>query len=306
MDDIITVIMSIYNEPVEFIEASLKSITMQTYKSLQIIVVIDNPENYAAVEFLRVFSNEDERIQLIFNEKNEGLVFSLNRAIGVAKGKYIARMDADDISKPDRLERQLQFLTTNALDIVGANIEYIDDKGNIIKSKSQYPSDDTRIKRYLYFRDCIPHPTWLATKNVYVNLSGYRPIDACEDYDFLLRASINGYKMGNYPGTVLFYRLNKNGITTTKHSIQCTSHYIIRKAYRKKQIISLESYRLFMDSRQGEKIKKTYDRYFEMIDKEREKHKAKFSKLLYRLSLLIINKASRQAAFDWIMCSLIK
>ena len=91
-------IMSTYNESENYIRSSINSILEQTLHDLELIVVIDNPENEAAVAAVNAFASEDSRVKILCNENNLGLVRSLNKAISAAHGEILARMDADDIS----------------------------------------------------------------------------------------------------------------------------------------------------------------------------------------------------------------
>ena len=89
--------MSSYNEPIEYVQKAVNSILNQTYKYFEFIIVIDNPNNSELISFLSSTANKDERIILLINKRNIGLAMSLNRALSVSTGGFIARMDADDI-----------------------------------------------------------------------------------------------------------------------------------------------------------------------------------------------------------------
>ena len=95
---------------------SIDSIINQTYQNIEFIIVSDNPENKNIK--MAVQAANDQRIKFIENKENIGLVQSLNRAISKATGKFIARMDADDISRKNRLKDELQYMQQNNLDIV--------------------------------------------------------------------------------------------------------------------------------------------------------------------------------------------
>ena len=108
--DLISVVMSNYNTDELYLRASIESILNQTYKNFEFIIVDDcSSDNSVSV----IESYDDKRIKLIKNPKNMGLTKSLNIAIKAAKGEFIARMDADDISLPQRFEKQVEFLTQN-------------------------------------------------------------------------------------------------------------------------------------------------------------------------------------------------
>ena len=222
----ISVIMSAYNEKESELRKSIDSIINQTYRDLEIIIVDDNPNNAELKKILD--SLTDERIKLVYNEKNLGLVNSLNRALKIATGEYIARMDADDISFPDRLEKQLRYLQEKQLDLVGGWLVLIDDsEGDREIRKYEFPSSIEGINATIRFGSPIPHPTWLGKREVFDTLNGYRNVRYCEDYDFVLRAAYHGFKLGNVPDYVLRYRIRSTSITNSNRNKQLLlSRYI--------------------------------------------------------------------------------
>ena len=121
----ISVIMSVYKESPQILEQAIESILNQTFRTFEFIIILDNPSNFEAEKIIRKFSNQDNRIIYVKNEMNMGLSKSLNKAILISKYEYIARMDADDISLPTRLEDQLLYMKKNNLDLVGGYIEQI-------------------------------------------------------------------------------------------------------------------------------------------------------------------------------------
>ena len=107
MGKLISVVMSVYNEKIEWIKDSVKSILGQSYTNIEFIIVIDNPGLDREVkEYLENTAKTDGRVVLLQNKENVGLAKSLNRGIAAANGAYIARMDADDISEKNRLDLQ--------------------------------------------------------------------------------------------------------------------------------------------------------------------------------------------------------
>ena len=209
----ISVVMSIYNESYDELHKSIDSILRQTFKDFEFIIINDNPKNDAIEKILSTIS--DERIRIYSNDTNLGLVDSLNIGIKLAKGKYIARMDADDISLETRIEDELAYLKCMDLDMVGSYIQLIDEYGNIIKSQMRFPTSNNKIKFFMQWGSCICHPTWLVKGEVYKTLGGYRKALHCEDYDFILRAIDKGYLLGNLPNVELQYRIRRQGISNT-------------------------------------------------------------------------------------------
>ena len=103
----VSVIMSAFNEEIEYIQLAIDSILNQTFKDFEFIIILDNPSNETLKNYLISRKQEDCRIKFYANEKNIGLANCLNKGISLAKGDLICRMDADDISLPNRLEIQV-------------------------------------------------------------------------------------------------------------------------------------------------------------------------------------------------------
>ena len=119
----VSVLMSVYNEPEEWMRVAIDSILGQTFTDFEFIIINDNPKRKLNREILSDYAKQDKRIVILENEENIGLTKSLNKGLKVAKGKYIARMDADDISLSDRLEKQVNFMEEHPeVGVCGANI----------------------------------------------------------------------------------------------------------------------------------------------------------------------------------------
>ena len=231
----VSVVMSTYNEPLKWVKQAIESILQQTYQNIEFVIVIDDPSNFPVVEYINSISS----VRVIENKENMGLVKSLNKALQMAQGQYIARMDADDISLPNRIEKQMDFLLKNKLDLCGSNIEIFDEKKSI---PSKVCLHDQYLKKVLRYEGGIPHPTWVSKREVYENLGGYRDIDACEDYDFLARAALKGYLFGNLKEITLRYRDNRNSISHLKLTKQLETARLIGMAYKCGKEMNLEVY----------------------------------------------------------------
>lgn len=219
----VSVIMSVYNESSDELMRSINSIISQKYTDFEFIIVNDNPGKNEIENVLSTIN--DKRIKLYSNKKNCGLVYSLNKAIELAQGKYIARMDADDISYTTRLSDELKYMKEQKLDMLGAYIELIDENNQTIKSVMRFPVTNARIKIFMHWGSCISHPTWLVKKSLYMELKGYRNAQHCEDYDFLLRAIASGYRVGNIPKVELKYRVRQSGVSKSNEIEQ----YLLRE-----------------------------------------------------------------------------
>lgn len=265
MNDLISVIMSTYNESITEIQESVNSILNQSYSNIEFIIVIDNPNNIQLIKCLQAF--DDPRIRIIKNKENIGLVKSLNKAISFSNGKYIARMDADDISELDRLEYQKKILDKRNLDLIGGNINLVDENGEYI-SKLHFPSYQWLIYIFLKWGNCIPHPTWLVKKEVYTRLNGYRNIPRCEDYDFICRVLQQKFKIGNVERVVLNYRIRPDSISNSNKAAQ----YVLRRfiAKNRKKLFPEIKIASYLDSELFEKEIAEYESFQILKNKSRE------------------------------------
>lgn len=213
MQPLVSVVMSVYSEKRNELLTSINSILEQTYNNIEFIIVNDNPENNTAKKILEDFQMNNTNIKVINNSKNYGLVYSLNKAISIANGEYIARMDADDKSVKKRIECQMNWIIKTKADLIGGYILLMDEAGHNMHTIRKFPLRHKNIEKYLRWGDCVPHPTWIMKKKLFQVLDGYRNIPFCEDYDFLLRAIALGYKIENIPMICLHYRIRSNSIS---------------------------------------------------------------------------------------------
>lgn len=123
MEHLISVLMSVYNTPVDFLTRAVDSILKQSYQKWELIIVDDASDDTAVLDYLENMLCQDDRIRLIHNQTNMGLTKSLNIGLACCRGKYVARMDSDDISIPSRFEQQVSFLESNPnVSLVGSEI----------------------------------------------------------------------------------------------------------------------------------------------------------------------------------------
>ncbi len=246
----VSVLMSVYNTKEEWLRQAIESVLSQTLQEIEFLIVIDCPtdDSQSVVES---YARMDDRIRILYNEKNLGLPQSLNKGIAVAAGDYIARMDSDDVAIRDRLEKQLQYIEDRQLDIVGARIVRIDGDGNVISAPTVCYKEKI-IGEALQHADCVPHPTWLVRKEVYRELNGYRSIRHCEDYDFLLRAVRKNCRIGVCDEVLLNYRINTSGITRSNSLAQhLTSEYLRKNVGRIEEVTQEEIDREVKDKATG-------------------------------------------------------
>jgi glycosyltransferase involved in cell wall biosynthesis len=236
MKRLVSIVMSTFNESEFELQNSIDSILNQTYDTIEFIIVHDNPSDIKTRELLLKNESKDKRIKLIINNRNIGLAESLNKGISFAKGDIIARMDADDISMPNRIETQISHLDEHMLDVVSSNCIYIDENNQIIGGKSDIPTKPNSLRRILPYGSSIIHPSVMFKKQVFMDVGGYRNFDVAQDYDLWLRILTGNYKIGSINEPLLHYRLREKSISYQKKYKQfLTSKYQV-KLYKQRKV----------------------------------------------------------------------
>ncbi len=238
MSEKIAVIMTAYNEEQEWVCECVDSVLEQTYSDLHLYVLLDNPENDALKELLRSYEEKDSRVSLFVNEKNLGLVRSLNKLLDIVTEKFIARMDADDICESDRLEREMKFLTDNNLDFVMTDCSFLYPNGERGCGQSLPDLIGDAFNEASAYGNVSLHNTWLMKKEVYDSLNGYRDVRFCEDYDFVLRAIQHKFAIGRMLEETVVYRLRAGSVSSLNAKEQYEKARLLRYMYRKGRSVS--------------------------------------------------------------------
>lgn len=194
-----------------FLEKSVKSVLKQTLTDLELLLIIDgNSMDKPLLSVLEKFE-KDERLRIITNVK-QGFVEALNTGLEVSKGKYIARMDGDDISFPNRLELQIEAIEKRNLDFVGGWAYVIDKKGRTV-GKLTPPIDSQKIKRLIMLHNPFLHSTVTFKKSLLKRSGLYNlALLGAEDYELWLRIVSLGYNCANLPNFVLYLRETSDSI----------------------------------------------------------------------------------------------
>ena len=208
----ISVLMPAYNAE-KYIGEAIESILNQTYKEFELIL-IDDCSKDTTWKIIQKYAKKDKRIIPVRNTTNLKLSKTLNKGLTIAKGEYIARMDADDLSYPDRLGRQLSFMEKNPdVGIVGGVMEIIDEKGNYIGIR-KYPLDDESIRKKIFFYSPFSHPLIMIRKSVLKKSKDYNTdFNPAEDYELYFRIG-KFSKFANLPDLLLKYRIVSKSMTT--------------------------------------------------------------------------------------------
>lgn len=188
-DPKVTVLMSVYNGE-KYLREAIESILNQTFKDFEFSIINDGSTDRTA-EILNCYN--DNRIKIVNNEKNIGLAKSLNKGLKMAGGEYIARIDADDISMPNRLDVQYNYMKDDPnLAICASSYEQIDENGNTIKIIEGYLECE-QLYYFLTFANWLAHSSIMFKKSIALKVNGYddRLIRA-QDYDLWYRISRMG------------------------------------------------------------------------------------------------------------------
>lgn len=200
----ISVVLPVYNAEKYLLEA-LKSISSQTFKDFEIIAINDGSTD-KSLEILQNYAKQEPRMKIISRE-NKKLIATLNEGIMNSSGKYIARMDSDDIAYPDRFEKQVKYLEENNLDICGTWIKCFGDSNKIFSC----PSDKV-IDLYALFNCPMYHPSVMGKTEILKKYK-YNSEDLHgEDYCLWIRLILDGYLIGNVPQILLNYRVSSEQI----------------------------------------------------------------------------------------------
>lgn len=227
----ISVIMSIYSEPLEWLVKSIESILAQDFQEIEFIIVNDNPERLELNGFLASYKSKFSNIIILKNEKNLGLIKSLNKGIECASGKYIARMDADDIALPHRLSTQLNYILKYKYDLIGANVEVISEIEEKMYDSNKIITDKYVDSVLLLGTVPLVHPTYLGKAEVFKVCRYNEKATYAEDMEFIAHARTLGYRIGNCPEILLKYRFNEASITKSNAYISYNTAMSVKKAF---------------------------------------------------------------------------
>ena len=218
----ITVLMPVYNAS-NYLNEAIESILNQSFIDFEFLIINDGATDQSEEI---IMSYKDARIRYIKKEVNQRLIATLNEGFKLAKGKYIVRMDADDISLPKRLEKQFRFMEANSeIALSGSWAENFGDKIGI----SKYQTNHDAIKFKMMYQCHIVHPTIIIRKSILdtINLKFDPNFIHAEDYELFVRISEN-HLLANIPEVVLKYRVHSKSISNTYTETQLKNSAEIR------------------------------------------------------------------------------
>ncbi|RPD41911.1 glycosyltransferase family 2 protein [Chitinophaga barathri] len=228
---LISVVLPVYNGA-DFLRETLDAILVQTQADFELLVINDGSTDQSEAI---IQSYTDSRIRY-FHHPNKGFAYTLNRGIGEARGKYIARIDADDICQPERFRKQAAWLEERPdTALVGCFITFINEKGEI---QGDWPEDranhtNAQIRKALPFVNCIAHPGVMVRAEVFRRFPYLDSQKYLEDYDMWLRLAGAGLVMEKVPEMLLLYRVHTASMTVSiiKKKNVFSRHFHCKRRY---------------------------------------------------------------------------
>jgi len=230
--------MAVYNGD-RYINEAIDSILSQTYENYEFIIINDGSTDHTK-EILSSFSQIDGRIQII-HQKNHGLIFSLNRGLELSRGKYLARLDADDISEPDRLETQVKCLEDNPEIVLVGSAYYVIDKYNVIIGKVHPPVKDNDIRWQMLFHNSFAHSSVMYRLSTIQEYQLQYEDWTIHSEDYLLWTQLLSHGSG--------YNLSRPFIKHRLHEMQIGNVYSIKQKQISRKIskINLNNIGIYLD-----------------------------------------------------------
>jgi glycosyltransferase involved in cell wall biosynthesis len=203
---LVSVVLPCYREPIPILKRALESILGQTYRTIEVVVVVDDPGDAAKVAFLHEEAAKDDRVRVLENATNLGPWGSYNRGVREASGELIAIQDSDDVSDASRIECLTGFLLDHPdIGVVGSALQYVDEASGRSLLRRSYPADAaTAIRRYCP----LAHPTTLRWARLFAEHGGYDESSAyrhAADYELWCRWHVGGVRMANVPEPLYRY-----------------------------------------------------------------------------------------------------
>ncbi|MCB5196114.1 glycosyltransferase [Deefgea salmonis] len=211
----------------EYFPIAIDSILNQSYSNFELIVLVNGVDDHE-YEKISAVCCSDFRVKLI-RLNLRGLVFALNYGLELASGKYIARMDADDISSSDRFLKQIDFFSKNPnFSVVGGRVELIDENGNLLMKKFNFYKTNAEIYNVLPYRNPLCHPGLMFVRQSLIDIGGYKFSFMSEDHELFIRMMRAGYEFFNIDYPVLQYRRHGAQITNSSKSF---THFVEISAF---------------------------------------------------------------------------
>lgn len=224
----VSVLTPIYNTNTQHLREMIESILGQTFTDFEFLILNDSPDNTEIEEIVKSYASKDKRIKYHKNEKNIGISESRNKLLDLACGEYIAIFDHDDISVPERLEKEVAYLDSHpSVGVVSGWIEYFGDDNSIAKN----PRTDTEIKTWLTFNCFVAHTATMIRKSILIdnNIKYEEEFTPAEDYQLWYRLM----------GVTMFYNIQEVLVRYRWHATN-TSELQNNKREKARDLIACE------------------------------------------------------------------
>lgn len=239
----ISVLLCVYRETFEEFDLAVRSVVLQTHPPRQLIIVDDSGDQryFLKIQLLResLLDKVGVNLNYLGNLTNLGLVASLNLGLERVACKYVARMDADDVSLPYRFQKQIQLIESG-FDVVGGAITLFDGAANL--SDVFYPATRLGILYSLLKNNPIAHPVAMIRVEVLRALNGYRSINYAEDLDLWMRAYLAGYQITNVKTVLLLRRVHTAQISARYESEQEINARSLRGSFFESKLSSYKKW----------------------------------------------------------------
>jgi glycosyltransferase involved in cell wall biosynthesis len=222
-DILVTVLMPCYNAA-PYLHAAVDSILRQTHSNIEVLL-IDDGSSDSTREIIAQYAQSDARVVPVYNERNLGLIRTLNKGISLARGEFIARMDADDISSVNRIEILLDTAVRDPeIMVVSAGYYYLSVTGKVLRRIHPKAIDSQALKFVSFFCTPVNHPcsmirTSLLQKHYFDELYIHS-----EDYEIFSRILLENYKIINIPEPLYYLRINPQSVSFRFETIQISTH----------------------------------------------------------------------------------
>lgn len=230
---LISVLMSAYNAE-RYIAEAIQSILGQTEGRFEFLIVNDGSRD-ATGSIIDRYAAQDARIRA-FHQDNRGLVASLNRMLDEARAPLVARMDSDDVSRPDRFAVQLAYLQAHPdIAVLGTNTDELDADGAFFPCHDFHPEHPEEIRQRLQVTSALCHPSVMMQRDMIRALGGYRAaFRHCEDYDLWLRVS-ERHDLYNLPDRLFLYRRSPDQVSEKHILVQAIGAAYARYAAQQRR-----------------------------------------------------------------------
>lgn len=244
-EPLVSWLMPVYNAE-KSLSVAMESMLNQTYGNTEIVIINDCSSDDSG-EILKRYAKQNPQVKVYENEKNMGVALSLNRGLKQCSGKYIARMDADDFSYPERIKKQVEFMETNEdVEVLGSSICEVNSEKNVHR-KVFYPTDPEELRCRLLFNIQAVHPTIMFRASMVKDFNIEYPNSPAEDYS-LFASLIFKVKMSNLKDILLDYYVGNDNQTTTlsRQKILADNKEISKRTIRDTFGIDVSKYSPFL------------------------------------------------------------